>query len=335
MESPAARRSINRQVTGDPDEWPLDWFRRHLGGRVFRRALSVGCGAGHFERHLVRMGLCERIDAFDASVSSLALARRAAREEGLRGIRWFAADFDRPALPRRRYDAVFFHQSLHHVAKLEKLLRQVLRSLTADGLVFLDEYVGPSRHEWTEDRVGRYQPLYERVPEEARWFDYMPFPVEWNDLSEAVRSGDIVARLRVGFRIEELRGYGGNVLAVLYPALVHRKITAEMIEWMLAEDRAAVAAGEAPFHAVIVARPKAGPAARFAAARYWLEPKVRHGLRLLARRLRPPGPQVRHPRRLLHPPEYDRDPGDRRGPERTSPAEAERSIQDRSGRSGA
>lgn len=306
MESPAVRRYVNRLISGDPDEWPLDWFGRFLGGRVFRRGLSVGCGAGHFERHLVRMGVCERLDAFDASVSSLAQARRTAREEGLEGIRWFAADFNRPALPRRRYDAVFFHQSLHHVAKLEKLLGQVLPALKEDGLLFLDEFVGPSRHQWTEERVGRYQPLYERVPEDARWFDLMPFPVEWDDLSEAVRSGDILPQLRVGFRIEELRGYGGNVLAVLYPALVHRKITDPMIEWMIAEDRSAVAAGEAPFHAVVVAHPKTGLAARLARVRYWLAPKVKHLARALLRRLLPDRPQVRRPRRLLHPPEYDR-----------------------------
>lgn len=307
MELPAVRRYVNRQVTGDPDAWPLDWFRRFLGDRTFDRALSVGCGSGHFERHLVSLGICSRVDAFDLSISSLARARRQAREEGLEGIRYFAADFNRPALPRRRYDAVFFHQSLHHVARLETLLRHVLRTLEPGGLLFLDEFVGPSRHEWTEERVARYQPLYERVPPEARWFDYMPFPIQWDDLSEAVRSGDILAQLRVGFRIEELRGYGGNVLAVLYPALVRRKVTDAMVDWMLEEDRAAVAAGEPPFHAVVVARPTTGLAASIAAARYWLEPKLKRLGREIATRLKPARPRITRPRRLLHPPEYDRE----------------------------
>ncbi len=314
MASPAARRYINEQVSGDPEVWPQEWLRRHLGGRVIRRGLSIGCGTGGFERHLVRLGLCAQVDALDASVSSLAAARRSTRVEKVEGLRYFAADFNRPALPRRRYDGVFFHQSLHHVAKLEKLLRQVLRSLPEDGILVLDEFVGPSRHHWTEGRIARYQPLYERVPPEARWFDYMPFPVQWDDLSEAVRSADILPQLRIGFHIEEFRPYGGNVLAVLYPALVHRKVTDGMIEWMIEEDRAAQAAGEPPFHAVVVARPRTGLRRALASVRYAVVPKVRRlGRAILApwgRRRR----RMTRPRRLLHPPEYD-EPG--AGPVRT------------------
>jgi ubiquinone/menaquinone biosynthesis C-methylase UbiE len=60
------------------------------------------------------------------------------------GIRYFAADFNRCNLPRRAYDAVFFHQSLHHVAYVERLFAQVWRTLKPSGLLYLDEYIGSS-----------------------------------------------------------------------------------------------------------------------------------------------------------------------------------------------
>ncbi len=132
-------------------------------------------------------------------------------------------------------------------------MRHVLASLKPDGVVYMEEFIGPSRNQWTEETVAPYQPLYEHFPETMRFFDYMPFPVEWGDLSEAVRSADIVPQLRVGFEIDHIRGYRGSVLSVLFPALVPEKITPEMVKWMLERDREP---GRPHFYAVIVAHPK-------------------------------------------------------------------------------
>jgi hypothetical protein len=44
-------------------------------------------------------------------------------------------------------------------------------------------------------------------------------PIEIDDPSEAIRSAEIREQLAVGFEIEHERGYGGNVLAVILPAL--------------------------------------------------------------------------------------------------------------------
>ena len=104
----------------------------------------MGCGTGALERDLVRRDLCAHVDAFDGSLASLALARSEARREGMADrIRYLAADFNRPALPRATWDLILFHQSVHHVARLERVYRDVARALAPDGLLYLDEYVGP------------------------------------------------------------------------------------------------------------------------------------------------------------------------------------------------
>jgi hypothetical protein len=131
----------------------------------------------------------------------------------------------------------------------------------------------------------------------------MPFPVQWDDPSEAVRSAEIVPQLRVGFSIDALRGYGGNILAPIFPALRAKKITPEMIRLLIEEDRRATAAGEAPFHAVIVAHPKRGLRSRIASVRYFVEPKVKWLLRGIRARLVPPPSAMQRPRKVLHPPD--------------------------------
>lgn len=297
MEPLEVRHYINEMISGDRGVWPLEWFHAHLDGKRFKRALSIGCGTGVLERHLISMGICDRVDAFDASLASLAEAASYARREKL-PIRYFAADFNEPALPREPvYDAIFWHQSLHHVGKLEKLFRAVLHAAKPDATIYLDEFIGPSRIDWTEENVAPFQPMYETFPPERRWFDYMPFPIEWHDASEAARSSEIVPQLSIGFDIRELRGYGGNVLSVLWGAIIPSRISRDDVQRLIDADREAVAKSGKHFHAVIVATPKSGIARRIALIRYFITPKLKRILRLV----RPYRFVMTQKRVMLHP----------------------------------
>ena len=164
------RESLHTLIGGHEGSWPLDWLEKRLAGRRLPRALSIGCGTGALERDLVRRGISERVDAFDGSVGSLAIARAEAQREGFADrLRYFAADFNEPVLPHGAYDLMLFHHSLHHVGKLEKLLPAVMHALKPDGYLYLDEYVGPSRHYWNDERFARQRALYKQlVPREAR-----------------------------------------------------------------------------------------------------------------------------------------------------------------------
>lgn len=268
------RYYINGSISGDRGVWPLEWFKAHYPG-PYPRALSIGCGTGPLERSLLQLGLCGQVDAFDGSIGSLAIARDEAASAGMRQIHYFASDFNRPALPEAHYDAVFFHQSLHHVAKLEKVLLAVHHALKPEGLLYLEEFVGPSRHDWTPARVAEFDAIYQQIPQEYRIFERMPAPVLYEDESEAARSSEIVEQLQVGFDIVELRGYGGNVAAVIFPLLIPSRIDDALINWLIDLDRSRVYAGEPPFHVVAVARPKPAVRGTVARARYYFEPKAK------------------------------------------------------------
>ena len=83
-----------------------------------------------------RLGIAAEVDAIDGSSVSIDIAREKASEEGLENIHYRVADLNRVRLPRGLYDAVVFHQSLHHVTSVEKLLERVRASLKPDGLLF-------------------------------------------------------------------------------------------------------------------------------------------------------------------------------------------------------
>ena len=263
------REYANTLIGGDIPLWPMDWFQRWLGGRTFGRALTIGCGTGALERDLVRRNLVERIDAFDGSVTSLAMAARLAADEGLLSrIRYFAADFNAPALPKRVYDLVLFQESAHHVSQLEKLFDAVLCALKPDGLLYMDEYVGPSRFEWNETMMEPYRRIYETIDPALRAWPKIDVPVMVADPSEAVRSSDIEPQLRVGFDVVQRRPYGGNLLSILYPAL--RSLPEDLRNRLIEEEQRWLAAGAPSFSVVVVAKPKRGLRRALARIRYRL-----------------------------------------------------------------
>jgi SAM-dependent methyltransferase len=168
MAHPLCRRAINRRVSGSEHEWPLDWFRRITMPKVFARGLSWGCGLGAFERAAVRSGLVKEIEAFDVSAASLGDARNEAIREGISGIHYGIGDFNDPRLSPRRYDIVFFHASLHHVAALERLFRRLVLALKPGAAIYVDEYVGPSRFHWSPLKLKLAQAVLGMMPFEAR-----------------------------------------------------------------------------------------------------------------------------------------------------------------------
>jgi len=286
MEDLRVRLRINRMIGDTELLWPVEWLEKHVGGRTFGRALSIGCGSGPLEPQLIERKVAKVVDAFDGSVASLRQARRNADASGFgEHIHYFASDFNRPALPLNYYDIVFFHQSLHHVGKLEKLYRAVLHALKPDGYLYLDEFIGPSRHEWDPARLAPHQAILNSVPEEFRMVDELPMPVQPDDPSEAIRSSEIMEQLRIGFRVEKMRGYGGNVLSVVYPYVKWQNAPDELVRQLTAEEDKTLTI-EPPYYAVVLARPARGLRKLYASWRWFVEPKWKRLMREILKVMR-------------------------------------------------
>ncbi len=276
MSHPRVRWAINSAVSGSPHQWPLDWFASWLKGRTFRRGLSIGCGSGSLERDLLQRGLCQEIDAFDGSAESIRIATAEAAKAGFADrIHYSIGNFNEPRLRRDAYDIVFAHQSLHHVAKLEKLYRGVLRAMTRDALFYLDEYVGPSSQQWNAKSFASHRALYDMIPESQRLVSVLPLPIEPDDPSEAIRSDEILPELEIGFEILERRDYGGNLLGPLFPYVAH---TDALIDNLITAEQELLSAGQPSFYSIVVARPRRS---LFARARYFAEPKLKRIQRML------------------------------------------------------
>jgi SAM-dependent methyltransferase len=171
------------------------------------------------------------------------------------------ADLSTFSLPPRSFEAAFFHQSLHHVAGLEHCLDQVVNALVPEGLLYLDEYVGPSRTEWRKGDLAAAQAVFSELPRALRRGSRLQAPVDWRDPSEAIRSSEILPTVTDRFEILRRRDYGGNLLALIYPLLRLDHLSQEtrdgLIAHLIAAERSLLAEGAASYCTVVIARPRA------------------------------------------------------------------------------
>lgn len=226
MAHPMVRARINTLISGDPE---CDAYGRLE--RLYREqrwqlpiadAVSLGCGFGNLERDLAGRGLVRRIIAYDLAEKAVAQARRLAAEAGLTGLRYEVADLDALALPPASADAVFTHQSVHHVENLETLYATIRDALRPGGVFHLHEFVGPTRFQWTDAQLDLVNGLLDELPPRLRRLPSgapkpavrCPTVAEMiaADPSEAIRSADIPSALKSCFEIVEARPIGGAVL---------------------------------------------------------------------------------------------------------------------------
>jgi hypothetical protein len=100
----------------------------------------------------------------------------------------------------------------------------------------------------------------------------LPYPIEHDDPSEALRSAEILPQLHHGFEVVHFRPYGGALLAPIYPYVVWEKAEAGLAERLIETEKQLALP---PFYAIVVARPKRGLHRLFARLRYFVEPKLR------------------------------------------------------------
>ncbi len=264
---PEAVRWVNRKVSGKPDIWHLSWFLLSLQDKApVPRALSIGCGAGNLEREVIRHGSALHIDGIDVSSHSLEKAQALATEAGYSGqISYHLADalsWLQKASGGSGYDLILLHASLHHIEKLEDVLMLAATCLSGSpGLLYLDEYVGPSRNEWTKANLGYATSLYDRIPLGLRRTKELVAPIALDDPTEMIRSSEIPTVLRRYFDIIEYKPYFGNVLMPLVSGIPKRCVDDPLVSEVLGkamqlEDFLIGNALIDPMYAVFVAKPK-------------------------------------------------------------------------------
>lgn len=228
LEHLAVRRRVGVKVTGDPKKLPPELLRSFLLTNGYRlpleRGLTLGCGTGNIERGFASMGLVRCHDAIDISEKAIARARELAEQAGLHSICYTIGDANEVKLPADTYDIVIGQYSFHHFARLEHVFTEVANTLKKDGILYLNEFIGPTRFQWTDRQLEATNAILKALPKKYRVTEsgtkgLVSRPtirsMIQRDPSEAVRSAEIIPVMLQYFDVLERRDYGGTILHLL------------------------------------------------------------------------------------------------------------------------
>jgi SAM-dependent methyltransferase len=232
-QSPVARAAINRRITGDPNLTPESYFAAVHGPAVpAARALSLRAGDARLEVALVEVGPCERIIGLDMDESRVERANESV-PQALRAQVGFRrgtlAEWEPPELS----GAVLARNVLHRQLDLEGVLDRMRSNLVPGGLVFVDDFVGPARFQWTDAQLGAINRLLGCLPDELltdltaedgrrKRTVNRPSPEEFaaSNPHDAVRSDEILGCLDERFERVEVHLYGGAIYHQLFTRIM-------------------------------------------------------------------------------------------------------------------
>ena len=258
---------------------PADWIAEHAPSQPHDRVLLVGDEA--WAPELLRTGFATHVDIAASRTPPPGAPAAAAPGQQRTPINHVILDPRRPELPPAAYQAVCCIGGFSAHLRLERLLTAVLDALEPGGRLIVDDYVGPSRHQWNGRAGVVAAEAFRRLPAAARRLDRLPLPPIAGDCARAIRSRDLGRLIRTGFQVESARRYGGDLFAPL----------SSCVDWsqVSADDRQRLAKGSGrsrAHYAISIARPRSGLARRFARWRYRVGPKVRRVLIYEPRRAR-------------------------------------------------
>lgn len=150
-------KHINRGVCGEAIEGAFAGFHRRLGQEApeggFARGISIGCGNGIKEMNLIRQGIVKKFDLYDLSEVRVKQGRLRAEELGISDNIHFHCQDGLETIENEKYDIVYWNNSLHHMLDVDEAILKSKQMLIAGGLFAMDDYIGPSRFQWTDSNL--------------------------------------------------------------------------------------------------------------------------------------------------------------------------------------
>lgn len=232
-ESPVARAAINRRITGDPELGPETYFaRRHGPSIVAPHVVSLRASDAKLEIALIEAGSAERVTGLDDEQDRVDFAAGRVPEPLRRqiGFRLGALEHWEPPEP---LGAVVSRSFLHRRHDLETVLDRLSAMLVPGGLLFVEDFVGPSHFQWTDAQLEVINRLLARLPRElltdlSAGDGRAKLKVERPNLakriashpSEAVRSEEILPALDARFERVEVCPTGGAVFHQLFSRIM-------------------------------------------------------------------------------------------------------------------
>lgn len=230
---PEVRQRLNSLASGDPSiNYEQHVIDKYLRGRTDLKLLSIGCGTASHELYFAQHGPFSLVHGIDLAPQLIKSAQLQAAEMNLENTRFEVKDFITDTF-KEKYDVVLFHQSLHHFENFDFILAKFLPQVLAkNGCLVLNEFVGPTRLQWTKEQLMAINQTLGELPEKYRQVfktflikDKAHRPGWWrmklSDPSESINTDHLLPKVHQYLNAVEEKPLGGNILHILLKDIAH------------------------------------------------------------------------------------------------------------------
>ena len=117
------------------------------------------------ELDLVKSGVVETFECFDFAEQRIAVGREQAAIAGLGDrVHYHASDAFRDVTAAGEFDFVHWQNAIHHMLDTREAIAWSSRCLAPGGVLYLDDYVGPSRFQYTNRQVRAFNHVLAALP---------------------------------------------------------------------------------------------------------------------------------------------------------------------------
>lgn len=231
---PKVKKRWNKLITGDEDqiyeEYVID---THLKSKNDLTMLSIGSGVCSHEIQFAKSAKFKQVICLDIANNMLIKAAEKAKQNGLTNMTFRCEDIRKSNFQEGEFDIVFFHASLHHFDNIEELITsKVIPCLKPDGLVIINEYVGPDRLQFPKHQIQAINDGLQLLPSHLKrrfkthltkdrfsGSGYLRMLIA--DPSECIESSQILPVLQTYLNVLEEKSYGGNLLMNILKDISH------------------------------------------------------------------------------------------------------------------
>lgn len=231
---PRVRQRWNLLVSGDKNI-PYENYvvEKYLVGKRNLSLLSLGSGACSHEILFAKHPCFQSVRCVDFSEKILEKAKQNAHEQGIGNMVFDAIDVNSILIAPNSFDLILFHSSLHHFKDLSGLLAKVRAGLKRDGLLIINEYVGPNRLQINGSQLKVISRILKyEIPKDFRkrlitntYKNRVSgsgiLRMIITDPSEAIESSRIIPTIRNMFDAVEEKKLGGDLLMWIFKDISH------------------------------------------------------------------------------------------------------------------
>lgn len=219
----------------------------------FSHGVSIGCGTGGKELSVIKSGLVDRFTLYELADDAIAIGKKQTLAAGISPSRMdFKREDGLSDAAVEKYDLVYWNNALHHMFDVKAALEWSKRVLRKGGLFLMDDFVGPTRFQWSDRLIEINSEIRNELPEKylrdpsdprkllpRKITRPDPNAIMKDDPSECADSGNILKELAHIFPDAIVINTGGGVYHLGLNDVLHNIIESqdyELLEKLLTID---------------------------------------------------------------------------------------------------